>query len=335
MSKASEERQERAASATPSHSRSESVLAILAAAIPCCVASAGVLAQGGSAAKALEEVVITARKRGVAEKLQDVPVSASAINAAQIEAMFAEDLTDVGKTAPNVVLTPNGNFPSTANFFIRGMGLFSSIPSDEPAVGIFSDGMYLGVNLGANTDFFDLESIEILRGPQGTLFGRNVTGGAVVLRSARPTEELHYKVRGTLGNFDRRDLAVSIGGALDSDAKWLGKVAASYRNQDGFWDNIAVPGDRVGEMEVGTIKPIIVFQPSDNFQVTLITEYGKESSEGLQSRSLPYQFNPKKTMGHDQPADFDTEWKNAIIEANWSVGPGELTSISAVFPGLL
>jgi outer membrane receptor protein involved in Fe transport len=277
----------------------------------------------------LEEVVITARKRGVAETLQDVPISASALNGKQIEAMFAEDLTDVGKTAPNVVLTPNGNFPSTANFFIRGMGLFSSIPSDEPTVGIFSDGMYLGVNLGANTDFFDLESIEILRGPQGTLFGRNVTGGAVQLRSARPTEDWQYKIRGTLGNFDRTDLAVSAGGSLDGEGKVLGKVAASYKNHEGFWNNEAVAGDRVGEATVTTVKPILVLQPSESLQLSFITEVGKESSEGLQTRSLPYQFNPKTTMGHDEPADFETEWRNAILEANWSVGSGELTSITA------
>lgn len=282
-----------------------------------------------AASKRIEEVVVTARKRSDVEAVQDVPTTITAISGQQVEALFAEDLVDIGKVAPNVVLTPNGNFPSSANFFIRGMGLFSSIPSDEPTVGIFADGMYLGVNLGSNPDFFDLEAIEILRGPQGTLFGRNVTGGAVLIRSRRPGDEFGFKARGTVGSEDRRDLSVAVDGPLTESGSLLGKLAVMHKDRDGYWDNPAIPGDTVGESESLLVRPMFTYRPTENFEATLITEFGDERSDGLPVRSLPYAVDPETTIAHDKASDFDTEWSHAILDLNWRVGPGKLTSISA------
>jgi outer membrane receptor protein involved in Fe transport len=147
-----------------------------------------VLGVGTTHAKyTLEEVVVTATKKASAEMAQDVGIAVTAISGDTIENRFMSDLTDVGNLAPNVQMSAAGTTPGTPSFFIRGMGIFSSIPSDEPAVGIIQDGIYLGVNSGSMTSLFDVESVEVLRGPQGTLFGRNVTGGAVVVNSRRPT----------------------------------------------------------------------------------------------------------------------------------------------------
>jgi iron complex outermembrane receptor protein len=126
----------------------------------------------------LEEVYVTAQKKSVAEAVQDVPIAISAYSGRKIEAMFAVDLTDIGFTAPNVQLTPQGTVPGTANFSIRGWGTTGqSIPSSDPAVGVVQDGVAFGTIYGVVTDVFDIESLEVLRGPQGTLFGRNVSAG--------------------------------------------------------------------------------------------------------------------------------------------------------------
>jgi iron complex outermembrane receptor protein len=97
---------------------------------------------------------------------------------------------------PNVQLESVGTFPGVQNFSIRGQGINSSIPSVDPTVGVFVDGLYMGTTYGVVIDTFDLESVEVLRGPQGLLFGRNVTGGAVVLRNARPDGEFGIRCTG-------------------------------------------------------------------------------------------------------------------------------------------
>ena len=125
----------------------------------------------------LEEVVVTARKRE--EAAQNVPLSISAFNSDQLDTLKVRDLTNLAVGMPNVSLEDIGTSRGTANFSIRGLGINSSIPSIDPAVGVFVNGVYMGVNNGIIFDVFDLESVEVLRGPQGTLFGRNVTGGAV------------------------------------------------------------------------------------------------------------------------------------------------------------
>ena len=141
----------------------------------------------------LEEVVVTARKRE--EGSQDVPISISAYSSDKIDALKVRNLTNLAVSMPSVVLDEIGTSRGYANFSIRGLGINSSIPSIDPAVGMVVDGVYLGTNAGVVFDTFDLKSIEVLRGPQGTLFGRNVTGGAVLLNSKAPTQEFTVNAR--------------------------------------------------------------------------------------------------------------------------------------------
>ena len=147
----------------------------------------------GTAATMLEEVIVTARKRE--EGMQDVPLSVTAYNSDQLEALKIRDLTNLAVGMPNVSLEDIGTTRGTANFSIRGLGINSSIPSIDPAVGVFVNGVYMGVNSGIVFDMFDLASVEVLRGPQGTLFGRNVTGGAVLLNNKKPGDELEASLK--------------------------------------------------------------------------------------------------------------------------------------------
>jgi iron complex outermembrane receptor protein len=137
----------------------------------------------------LEEIIVTATKREGGIDVQDAALAVSAYGENQLDAMHIRNVSALGFVAPNVQLEDIGTSRGFANFSIRGIGINSSIQSIDPAAGIFVDGMYLGINGGVVLDVFDLEGIEVLRGPQGLLFGRNVTGGAVLLRTTRPGDQ--------------------------------------------------------------------------------------------------------------------------------------------------
>ena len=129
----------------------------------------------------LKKITVTARKRE--ELIQDVPLSITHFSSEQIEALKVNDLESLTVRMPNVALDDAISGMSIANFSIRGVGINDSIASVDPTVGVFVDGVYMGQISIVLFDTFDVESIEVLRGPQGTLFGRNVTGGAVLINT--------------------------------------------------------------------------------------------------------------------------------------------------------
>ena len=195
------------------------------------------VAQEGAAGALLEEIVTVARKKSAAESVQDVPVAVTAFGAEQLDALFVTNVEDLSYVMPNVQLESVGTFPGVQNFSIRGQGINSSIPSVDPTVGVFVDGIFMGTTYGVVIDTFDLESAEVLRGPQGLLFGRNVTGGAVVLRNARPTGESGARVRVRATDEDQMGIAAAIEGALVEN-KLAGKMVVYYDEDEGYYDNI-------------------------------------------------------------------------------------------------
>lgn len=143
---------------------------------------------GGAAAALSEDIVVTATKRP--EDVQNVPLAVTAFGEQQLQALNFRNLGSLGYSMPNVQLNDNGSQPGYQNFSIRGLGINSSIPSIDPTVGVFVDGVYQGINAGILAGQFDIEAIEVLRGPQGVLFGRNVTGGAIIVRTKKPADTL-------------------------------------------------------------------------------------------------------------------------------------------------
>jgi outer membrane receptor protein involved in Fe transport len=280
----------------------------------------------------IEEILVTAQKKQKAESLQDVPVSISAFSEAQLENAFVVNLTDIGRMVPNVTLDPSGTFAASTAFFIRGMGISSSTPTD-PAVGIFQDGMYMGLSIGALTDTFDLESVEVLRGPQGTLFGRNVTGGAVLLRSARPTGEFGFKAQITAGDYGQADASVAVEGALTDTL--AAKIAILSKNHDGYFDNLGPSSSEIGSEESLTIRPMLEWRPTDALTVSLITEFGDVEADGVAAKLLDDKIGffdtPLPTgefdLAQDYPATADIEWTNVIGDVVWELGSGTLTTI--------
>merc|ERR1712137_1085021 len=145
--------------------------------------------------RVLGTVTVTATKKKDVENVQDVPVAVTAFNSDTLDALNVTTLESLSYSSPNVSLDDVGTSRGTANFAIRGLGVNSSIPSIDPAVGVFVDGVYMGLNSGLVLDLFDLESVEVLRGPQGLLFGRNTTGGAVLINTGNPTDDFTARAR--------------------------------------------------------------------------------------------------------------------------------------------
>ncbi|MDP7270672.1 MAG: TonB-dependent receptor [Gammaproteobacteria bacterium] len=316
----------------------------------------------------LSEIFVIAQKKGRAENLQEVPAAITAYNEDQLDAIIFQRIDDLSYYVPNVQLEEVGTFPGVQNFSFRGQGINSSIPSVDPTVGTFIDGIYVGTTYGVVMDTWDLESVEILRGPQGLLFGRNVTGGAVLLRTARPDPEgefqLKARVQSTNENRDGASLAIEapfIKGVL------AGKLMLHYEDDDGYFENRnpypfpapAFPSPPfiyfnqekpcsgplfercrdIGRLETKIARPSLVWTPSDTFELALITEFGSLEGDGAPwtvvdgGSGLAGQRDDTGALKEfrtsmDDYGETDIEWKQATVELNWDVGGGTLTSIT-------
>ncbi|MGI9248916.1 MAG: TonB-dependent receptor [Woeseiaceae bacterium] len=238
----------------------------------------------GGAAVLFEEITVTARKRE--ESAQEVPLAITAYNSAQIEALKYRDLTNMAVGMPNVALDDIGTTRGSANFSIRGLGINSSIASIDPTVGLFLDGVYLGNNVGVIFDMFDVESVEVLRGPQGILFGRNVTGGAILLNTKKPGDEFEASARVAVDSGGdggtNTYLMGSIGGPV-SDTFAI-KLSAYYNEDDGWFKNL-FDGSDFGGVEQTMFRPVAVWTPSDNIELVLRYEYTDIDGDGPVSQT--------------------------------------------------
>lgn len=232
--------------------------------------------QRGSASL-LEEVMVTARKRP--EGSQDVPLAITAFGADQIEALKVRDLTDLSVEMPNVHLGFATALAGTANFSIRGLGINTSIPSIDPTVGVFVNGVYLGVNNGIVFDVFDLESIEVLRGPQGILFGRNVTGGAVLMNTKKPGDSFEGSLRAAVDGGGKgglnRYLMAAIGGPVTDT---LGMRLTAYLNDDEGYHKNQFDGSDVGAVQQQMVRGTVAWRPAD--AIELVLRYENTDIEG-------------------------------------------------------
>ncbi|MEC9458874.1 MAG: TonB-dependent receptor [Pseudomonadota bacterium] len=304
----------------------------------------------------IEEIIVTARKRE--EPLQETPVTITALTDAKIQKLYATDLKDLGMSVPNLIIntSASGSFTNSAAVFMRGIGNSDIDSTIDPPIGIFLDGVYVPRSSNSNLDLFDVEQVEVLRGPQGTLFGRNTTAGAIVVRSKRPTGEFGAKARLTLGEYGRRDLRVAVESPLTD--KINAKISVLQQKSDGFYKaryqthpNYSVPAqmgyDYPGDYEdtggddLISIRPMLEFNPSDNFKLTLIGEYSKDRSEPIPAinASKPnqvlsrvygrpgqgYQRNVTLNFG---PGFINADIKGLTAEAIWELEGGTLTSIT-------
>jgi len=213
----------------------------------------------------LEEVVVTARKR--AENLQDVSSSVSALGAKDLLRRFDTDLRNFADAAPNVQIDDLQQGPgSPAAIAIRGVGTTDVEKSFDPASGVIVDGIFIGANSGAMIKALDLQSVEILRGPQGTLFGRNAIGGIInVTRTQPSTDAISGSVR--IGVAKYNDLQFDGWVNLPVGDKFAFKLAAANRERDGYYFDSTV-GQRVGKQHFKSLSPSFLWKPLDNLSIT-------------------------------------------------------------------
>ena len=197
-------------------------------------ASLGTLAAGESAwaqETAFEPVIVTAQKRE--QSIYDVPVAISAFSADTIEKQGISDLTDIGKFVPNLNVTGfSAGHTSSANPFIRGIGLQDHLITTDPGVGVYVDGVYLGRQVGQNWSLANIERVEVLRGPQGTLYGRNSIGGAINIITRKPGDEDGGRVSLTAGSRGRLNADFYTNMAFSDE--FAMSVTGAFQRRDGL-----------------------------------------------------------------------------------------------------
>ncbi len=289
----------------------------------------------GVSAVMLEEVIVTARKRE--ELAQEVPLSVTAYNSDQIEAIKVRSLNSLTVGMPNVALDDIGTTRGTANFSIRGLGVNSSIPSIDPTVGVFIDGVYIGTNNGLLFDTFDVASIEVLRGPQGILFGRNVTGGAILINTKKPGDEFEFTARTSVegGGEELNFFAMASAGGPVTDT--VGAKLTVYTNPDGGYFENQLTGEEHGEADTWMIRPVVTWDPSDDLSFVFRYEHAETDDDGPASQShtnglgIPNFFSNFPRDSHDfaidEPGFQKGETDFFAGQMDWAVGNGTVTGI--------
>lgn len=300
------------------------------------VLSAPAVAQTDTAAAAaedsglLEEIVVTATKRE--QRLQDVPVSITAISGANIQERQISDLRSLQGYVPNMAILNSGVNPVV---YIRGFGSGPNNVAFDQEVSVYLDGIYGGRGAQFTAPFFDLERMEVLRGPQGALFGRNTAAGAISIISAKPTRDFEGLASAAY-NFDREGYegTVVLSGPLSDTlgARFAGKLV----RQQGFLKNVATGADDP-ELDEELARLTLRWQPSDGTDIILKGEYGRHLLTGgvTHSGSLtgPTRFTDEHFISDPYgslPADEQSGIKsgNVALTANFALGDHTLTSIS-------
>jgi iron complex outermembrane receptor protein len=222
---------------------------------------------------ALEEVIVTAQKRE--QSLMDVPVSVTAISGDSVVEGDITHMEDVAAQTPNFTkLQFNIGEPQ---YSIRGISSSLDSAASDPAVASFVDEVYMGRTGGSSTDLFDIERIEVLRGPQGTIFGKNVVGGAISTHTRKPVDEFEASVSGTVGNEDLTVLQGMVNVPLGDTA--AGRLVFSKRDRDGYIKNV-LDGKDYQEQDNLSIRGSLRFDPTDDLTVLWTADYSDDDVLG-------------------------------------------------------
>ena len=243
-----------------------------------CLLAIAVAGLSTTASATLEEVVVTARK--TAESLQDTPISVTALSGDRLEDMGLSRITKLQNVTPNLVFQNTPAYSGAGNnaaVYIRGVGQKDFVPTIDPGVGIYVDEVYLGRSAGAVLDMIDIQQVEILRGPQGTLFGKNTIGGAISITTTKPNEEFGGKVDIKVGTDERRNIRGVLNVPL-SDTLFARGSFGSLQ-QDGY---VFRPFDDkdLGNQDTLMGRLALRWVPSDTFTADLSFDYYDDETNG-------------------------------------------------------
>ncbi|RBP48319.1 TonB-dependent receptor [Arenicella xantha] len=242
--------------------------------ITAALALAGVAAPGlsiaqDSSAPFMEEIVVTATKR--AQTLQDIPIAVSVTSSETIERAQIQDISDLQSVVPSLRVSQLQSSTNT-NFVIRGFGNGANNPGIEPSVGVFIDGVYRSRSAGAISDLPNLERVEVLRGPQSTLFGKNASAGVINIVTAKPSGESAGQVSGTIGNYGQFIAKGNVEAALSDTAAF--SLAASTNTRDGYVENTNPGGGSdLNNRDRQSFRGQLLLNPSDATEIRFIADY--------------------------------------------------------------
>ncbi|MFT4518075.1 MAG: iron complex outermembrane receptor protein [Halioglobus sp.] len=245
-----------------------------------------------AAAAQLEVVVVTAQK--IEEGLQDVPIAVQTFSADQVENLTAQDIGDLGLYMPNVDTSRSPNQPV---FKIRGIGTSDFGIGADPSVGVYLDGVYIGRSGGSRSAFSDLARVEVLNGPQGTLFGRNAAAGAIQYVTNKPVEEQSGWGKVTVGDYDRLQVEGVYNLPLTDTLFW--RTSALYNERDGFIDN-TVTGEDLMEQNNWAISTAFRWLPTEELDVIWRLEYDEIDQDSRPASSAV--FGPREGQDFDNTA---------------------------------
>lgn len=222
----------------------------------------------------LEEVVVTARKRE--ESLQDTPIAVTAFTGESLDDRGLTDISQIADFSPSLSIDETSQFAATNSapaIFIRGIGVSDWALPIDPGVGIYLDDVYISRSVGGVLDLLDLERVEVLRGPQGTLFGRNTIGGAISLTSKKPDfDSLHGYLDVTVGNYSRKNVKGKVN--LPINDRLAASFTGSIKKRDGYVDNNAGPD--LGDEDSQAYRVAVRWEPTDELSFNLNYDYTRE-----------------------------------------------------------
>ena len=304
------------------------------------MALAGAAAQPALAQQAIvEDVTVTAQRR--AQSAQDIPVAVTALTGKRLDDDVVLNLDRIGADVPNLYLARNFGTSSGALVFLRGVGEGDSIFTNDPPVGIYVDDVLLPRSTGALLDMLDVERIEVLRGPQGTLYGRNTSGGAIKLVTRRPTfDRIGGVADVTLGSYRRIDARATVNLPLGRDVAL--RVSALSRNQRGWGRNLT-DGERVNGQDVQAGRVSLLWQADPRLTLFATADLTRDRSgprfpqRFVPDAAAPGRFTnrfvtPEGDIDRFASADTaplgDTDTGGASLRADLSLGGGTLSSIT-------
>ena len=273
----------------------------------------------------LSEITVSARKRE--ETLQEVPVAVTAFNEVALENLNVQDISDIGAQVPNLTIYAARGSSSTVTAFIRGVGQADPLWGVDPGVGVYIDDVYIARPQGALLDVVDVDRIEVLRGPQGTLYGKNTIGGAIKYLTKQLSPEFGATTQVTFGSYTQADVKGSINMPLGSE-RVIARFSAASLNRDGYGDNV-LTHQQVSDKEILVARGQLGFFPSDDLNFVISADWLDDQSgvRGARRLNAFNPFDPLRTPPRDDRYDIasgmpnvnDTSMSGAAFTANWTI----------------
>jgi iron complex outermembrane recepter protein len=284
-----------------------------------------------STSSGLDEIVVTAQKKS--ENIQDVPIAITAITGEQLESKGIRSLDEVAFRVPNLSFRNTSDI-KLSPISLRGVSAATRSAGQDPSVATYIDEVFLGAGAGANIDYYDLEAVEVLRGPQGTLFGRNAIGGVINIRTRRPTFNTEGYAEAEVGTFNHLRITGGLGGALIDDVL-AARVSVSFDRRSGF-TKIVPLNARSDNENNWNLRGQLLFKPSENMDWLLSGEYREvqQSSKAFDTLVDAAGINPDNTDPNDRRIFADEKNRETFdgyrisLRGNVDLGGVKLTSVT-------